>query len=199
MRVRRAHFARPSIDGTRTGIVCRYTMHACMHLHPCASGYTDEPIADAGPPHTRAHVLRPCARVRGRSGAHPSAPTHASVFPSAWTAGGSARRRSPMRRRSTRTSHRGTPPRSPRCPMYAPPFRARAARHRRRDALGGVVDAARAVVRGGDRRCALARVCADVWACAGVHVCMYSWLRVAKTGCMYLCVYVCMYLYYKYV
>jgi hypothetical protein len=49
---------------------------------------------------------------------------------------------------------------------------ARAARHRRRDALGRVVDAARAVVRGGDRRCALARVCADVWAraCAGAHV-----------------------------
>jgi hypothetical protein len=41
-----------------------------MYLHPCASGYTDERIADAGPPHTRARaasvrarVLRPCARV----------------------------------------------------------------------------------------------------------------------------------------
>ncbi len=36
---------------------------ACMYLYPCASGYTDERIADAGPPHTRAHVLRPCARA----------------------------------------------------------------------------------------------------------------------------------------
>ena len=36
-------------------------------------------------------------------------------------------------------------------------FPARAARHRRRDALGRVVGAARAVVRGSDRRCA--RVC----------------------------------------
>jgi surface protein len=48
-----------------------------MYLHPCASGYTDERIADAGPPHTRAHVLR------ARSGAHASAPTHASAFPPA--------------------------------------------------------------------------------------------------------------------
>jgi hypothetical protein len=39
-----------------------------MYRYPCASGYTDERIADAGPPHTRAHVLRPsvyrlCARA----------------------------------------------------------------------------------------------------------------------------------------
>jgi hypothetical protein len=55
-------------------------------------------------------------------------------------------------------------------------FPARAARHRRRDALGRVVDAARAVVRGGTAD-ARARVCADVWAraCAGVHMCRYSY------------------------
>jgi hypothetical protein len=41
--------------------ICTHT--ACMYLYPCASGYTDERIADAGPPHTRAHVLRPCARA----------------------------------------------------------------------------------------------------------------------------------------
>ena len=34
-----------------------------MYLYPCASGYTDERIADAGLPHTCAHVLRPCARA----------------------------------------------------------------------------------------------------------------------------------------
>ncbi len=39
-------------------------------------------LANAGPPHTRAHVLRPCARarVRVRLGAHASAPAHASAF-----------------------------------------------------------------------------------------------------------------------
>ncbi len=54
---------------------------------------------------------------------------------------------------------------------------ARAARHRGRDALGGVVGAAWAGVRGGTAEArARARVCADVWAraCAGVHVCRYS-------------------------
>jgi hypothetical protein len=161
VRVRRALFVRPSIDGTRTGIVCRYMMHACSCIH--AASYTDERIADAGPPHTRAHVLRLCARAfaRVRLGA---------------TAGGSARRRSNRHQRLTRTSHRGTPRVSPRWTGYAPPFRLRAARHRRRDALGGVVGAARAVVRGGAAD-ARARVCAQpFWAraCAGVSGCRYS-------------------------
>jgi hypothetical protein len=55
---------------------------ACMHLYACAAGYTDERVADAGPPHSRANVLRPCARarVRVRFGAHASAPTHARAF-----------------------------------------------------------------------------------------------------------------------
>jgi hypothetical protein len=50
---------------------------ACVRVR-----YTDERIADAGPPHTRARLLRPCARarVRVRLGAHASAPTHASAF-----------------------------------------------------------------------------------------------------------------------
>jgi hypothetical protein len=52
---------RNAIDGPRTRSVYRYTMQAC--LHPCASGHTDERIADAGPPHTRARVLRPSARA----------------------------------------------------------------------------------------------------------------------------------------
>ncbi len=29
----RALFVRPSIDGTRTGIVHRYVLHACIHIH----------------------------------------------------------------------------------------------------------------------------------------------------------------------
>jgi hypothetical protein len=56
--------------------------NACMYLYPCVAGYMDERIADAGPPHTRAYVLRPCARarVRVRSGALASAPTRVSAF-----------------------------------------------------------------------------------------------------------------------
>jgi surface protein len=66
--------------------------NACMYLYPCAAGYTDERIADAGPPHTRAHVLRPCARACARAVGGPSirAGTCERLAP-AWTAGGSAR------------------------------------------------------------------------------------------------------------
>jgi hypothetical protein len=111
--------------------------------------------------------------------------------PSVWTAGGLARRRSTRRQGSTRTSARGTPPRSPTWERYAPkPFGAppQAGQPRR------VVDAARAVVRGGaadGRACA----CADVWAraCVGVHVCRYSCAYERRDTCMYLCIclYVC--------
>jgi hypothetical protein len=137
-------FVTPSMQHAHTQ--CMYT--PCMYLHPCAAGYTDERIADAGPPHTRAHVLRPCAcacaigRPRIRAGT-------CERVPSAWTEVGSARRRSGRRRRSTPTSARGTPRRSPRCPRYAPPFRPG-----RRATAGGT--------RSAGRRCggaADARVC----------------------------------------
>jgi hypothetical protein len=67
-------------------------------------------------------------------------------------------------------------------------FPARAARHRRRDALGRVFDAARAVVRGGTAD-ARARVGADVWACAcaGVHLCVGKAARSKRVTCMYVC------------
>jgi hypothetical protein len=62
----------------------------------------------------------------------------ASTFRRRWSSCCSARRRSTMRRRSTRTSARGTLCRSPRCPRYAPlsaggapPRRARSAGARR--------------------------------------------------------------------
>jgi hypothetical protein len=127
-----------------------YPMHACSCIH--AASYTDERIADAGPPHTRAHVLRPCARARVCACAIGRARIRADAcerLRSAWTADGSARRHFTRRRRSTRTSARGTPLRSPFCPMYAPPFRpggapVRAGRARR------AFDAARAVVRGSE-------------------------------------------------
>ncbi len=76
VRVWRALFVRPSIDGTTTYTVCAHD--ARMYLYPCACGYPDERIADAGPPHARARVLRPCVRVR--LGAHASAPALASAF-----------------------------------------------------------------------------------------------------------------------
>jgi hypothetical protein len=96
-RVRRALFVTPSIDGTRTYTVYVYTLHARVHIHARLATPMNG-SADAGPPHTRAHVLRPCARVcvcdwararvRVRFGAHASAPTHASALPSASNAGG---------------------------------------------------------------------------------------------------------------
>jgi hypothetical protein len=98
--------------------------NACMYLYPYASSYTDERIADAGPPHTRAHVLRPCARARACAIGRARIRAHTCErVPSAWTAGGSARSCSARRRRSTRTSARGAPRVSRRWTMYAPPFR----------------------------------------------------------------------------
>ncbi len=170
-------------------------MHdACMFLHPCVSSFPDERIADAGPPYTRAHVLRPCARVQ--SCAHASAPAHASAFPSASTAGGSARRRSARRRRSTRTSARGTPRLCRTWTMYAPPFRPgrRVTAGGTRSAVGRCGAGRRARRR---RRCARACVCADVWAraCAGVHVCRYSCAyerRDIRNIYIYIYTYICM-------
>jgi hypothetical protein len=121
-----------------------------MYLYPCASGYPDERIADARPPHTRAHVLRPCVRVcacaiwraliradtcervpsavdRGWCGAQ--AFSAASAFNAdigAWNT-------------AAVTSVK----------YVCAAFPARVPRHCGRDALGRVVGAARAVVRGG--------------------------------------------------
>jgi hypothetical protein len=82
----------------------------------------------------------------------------------------SARRRSTVRRRSTRTSACGTPRRSPRCTRYAP-LPARLARTMA-DALGRGFDAARPVVRGGT---------AD--ARARAHTCKHS--LAPSLGCRY--------------
>jgi hypothetical protein len=151
-----------------------------MYLHPCASGYPDERIAEAGPPHTCVHVLRPCARAC----AWDWAPTHPRRHTlAARTACGSARRRSTSCRCSTRTSARGTPPQCQSWPMYVPPFRPG-----RRATAGGRRSAGRCARR--RRRCARARVCADVWglACAGDHVCRYR-CAYERRGYVYECIY----------
>ncbi len=100
--------------------------------------------------HTRARAAsvraRFCACAIGRPCIRADA---CERVPSVWTAGGSARRRSAVRRRSTRTSARGTPRRCRTCVRYASRFRPGRRGHRRRDALGRVADAARAGVRGG--------------------------------------------------
>jgi hypothetical protein len=64
--------------------------NACMYLYPCAAGYTDEWIADAGLQPKRAHALRPCARACAIGRARIRAGTCERV-PPAWTAVGSAR------------------------------------------------------------------------------------------------------------
>jgi hypothetical protein len=113
VRVRRALFVRPSIDGTRTGTVHRYMMHG-MYLHPCVAGCTDERIADAFP---AAHVPTCCVRARARVCVCDWARTNPCRRMCA------CRRRGPRVvrlgrrstvRRSTRTSALGTPRQSPR-------------------------------------------------------------------------------------
>jgi hypothetical protein len=168
-----------------------------MYLYACAAGYTDERIADAGPPHTRAHVLRPCARARACAIGRPRirADTCERV-PSAWTAGGAARQAFYYGAFNANIGAWNTA-RVTNLYQVCPAFPAQAVRHRGRDLLGRVVDAARAVERGGDRRCARACVCADAWAraCAGVHVCRYSCAYERRDTCMYVCIYVCICVY----
>jgi hypothetical protein len=160
------------------------------------------------PPHTRAHVLRPCARacLRVRMCAHASAPKHASpscrrrprVARLAGLHGGVG-----VQRRHRRVEHRV-------CHHVVRGMRrlsGRAARHYGQDALGRVVDAARAVVRGGTAE-ACARVCAQTFGpsdarastCVGtaaltkdgVHICMYGYMHPSN-----LCVHY-KYIYYRY-
>jgi hypothetical protein len=86
----------------------RYMMHACIYIHGRLATRTNGSPMRARRTHARAHVLRPCARACARAIGRPRirADTCERV-PSAWTAGGSVLRRLKMRRRSTRTSHRG--------------------------------------------------------------------------------------------
>jgi hypothetical protein len=165
-----------------------------MHLYPCASSYTDEQIADVGPPQTRAHVLRLCARACARTCAIGRPRIRADACDcllSAWTACGSASRRSSRHRRSTRTSARGTPRVSPRCPRYAPPFRPGGVPPLRH-VLGGLSVRRGPLCLAGPHR-ALARLCADVWAraCDGVHGCRYSCVYDRRLTCMYVYMCVC--------
>jgi hypothetical protein len=146
-----------------------------MYLHPCASGYPVLRIADARPPHTRTRAAsvraRVCACDRART--HPRRHLRApSVGVDRGWLGSQA-----FRSASAFNANIGAwnTARVSWLSQVCAAFPARAARHRRRDTLGGVFDAARAVVRGGTAD-VLARACADVLAraCAGVRVCRYS-------------------------
>ena len=59
--------------------MCTWCMHVSISMR-LTTPMNGSPMR--GPPHTRAHELRPCARAcaRVRSGAHTSAPAHASAF-----------------------------------------------------------------------------------------------------------------------
>jgi hypothetical protein len=146
-----------------------------MYLYPCAR------IADAGPAaHTRRLCARACACAIGRPRIRAGT---CERLPSASTAGGSARRRSTTRRRSTRTSARGTPRQSPRCPMYAPPFRPG-----RRATAGGTRSVGR---RCGACRCARRRRrCTRVCVQTSGHV---------HALCVCMSIYVCIFVYALYI
>ncbi len=166
------------------------TMNA--HSYIDAHSYMEDRITDACAHRRRARVLRACARAcgcafgRARIRAEPCEP-----LPSAWTACGSARRRSTRRRRSTPTSAHGTPRRSPRWSRYAP-------LPARRRATAGVPDAlGRAPMRRG-RLCAAgppmrahARTCRHSSARASTCVAMAG----RRRDSIYVHVYVYMYVY----
>ncbi len=167
-----------------------YTHDACMYLYPCASGYPDERIADAGPPHTRAHVLRPCAsacaigrpRMRARSVQARSVAVdrgwlgaQAFQYASAFNADIGAWNTASITLLAN----------------VCAAFPARAARHRRRDVLGGT-----SMRRG--QWCAAATTMparARAQPCGPAHARVCTCVGIAarrKTGYMYVCMYVCM-------
>jgi hypothetical protein len=137
-------FVRPSIDGTRTYTVYVYVMYACVYIHARLATPTNGSPMRA----RRTHAPACCVSVRARVCANAirrpriRADTCARL-PSAWTAAGSARRRSSRRRRSTRTSARGTQRLWRTWLMYAPPFRPG-----RRATAGGTCSAGSSVRRG---------------------------------------------------
>jgi hypothetical protein len=187
-RVRRALFVRPSMEHARTQCMYAQCMHVAVSMRVWLHRRADR---RCGPPHERAHVLRPCARACACAigGPRIRADTCERLPVGGGPRAASARRRSTMRRRSTRTSARGTPPRSPRCIRYAPPLSAPG-----RATLGGVVDAARAVVRGGAAD-ALARLCAQTYAHAHARVSTCVGIAARTKDGIYVCMYVCIYIY----
>ncbi len=82
VRVRRAYFVRPSINGIRTYTVYVYTMHACIYIHARLATLSNGSPMRARRTHAPTCCVRARARacVRVRLGAHASAPTHASAF-----------------------------------------------------------------------------------------------------------------------
>ncbi len=97
-------------------------MHACIYIHARLATQSN-----GSPMRARCtHAPTCCVRARARACVIGRTRIRADTcerLPSASNAGGFARRRSTRRRHSTPTSARGTPPRSPRCPRYAPPLR----------------------------------------------------------------------------
>jgi hypothetical protein len=184
---------------------CTYPMHACSYMHArLATPTNGSPMCC--PPPTRAHGLRPCAsRVCARAHGRPRVCTETcEPFLPASTAGGSARRPSLRRRRSTQTSARGTPPRSPRCKTYA-----RSPRAGQRATAGGTRSAGcsmrrmplcaagppmRACVWAQTSGPAHARASACVGTAArtkdGLHVCMYGYMHLSNWCVHYKYIYI---------
>jgi hypothetical protein len=151
---------------------------ACMYLYPCASGYTDERIAGAGPPHTRAHVLRPSARARVSAcdwaRTHPCRHLRARSVgvDRGWLGSQAFQEAKAFNANIGAWNTASVSNMQSVCAAFSA---------RRRATAGGTRSAGRRCGAGRrawqDRRCgARVCVCADVWAraCGGVHVCRYS-------------------------
>jgi hypothetical protein len=171
-----AHVSAIHLWNTHIHSVCIH--HACMYLHPCASGYTDERIAGAGPPHTRGHVLRPCARACVRvvcdwAPTHPRRHVRAPCvgLDRGWLGSQAFAVAIAFNANIGAWNTASVSNMQEVCAAFPAWRRATAGGTRSAGHRCGAGRCAR-----GDRRCARSRVCADVWAraCAGVHVCRYS-------------------------
>ncbi len=142
-------------------------MHACIYIHVRLATPTNGSPMPARRTHAPACCVRARARARVRSGAHASAPTHASAFPSAvdrgWLGAQAFRSASAFNANigawnTARVTSLDMVCAALSGPGGAPPQAGRARR---------VFDAARAVVRGGAAD-ARSHVCAQT--CGHAHV-----------------------------
>ena len=129
--------------------------------------YADERIADAGPPHTRARVLRPSARARaraiGRARIRADACERLPAGVDRGWLGAQAFNGAPAFNANIGAWNTAA---VTTLSNVCAAFSARAARHHGRDALGGVFDAARAVARVCAQTCGHAH--ARVSTCVGI-------------------------------
>ncbi len=187
---------RKAINGAHTGIVYVHLMHACIYMHARLATPTNGSPMRAR--RTPTCCVRPRARVCACAIGRPRIGADTCERPSVgvdcvWLGSQAFKEADAFKANIGAWNTASVTTLSEVCAAFSAPGGAPP----RRDALGGssMRGAGRCARR--RRRCARARVCADVWAraCAGAHVCRYSCAYERRVICMYVCICIYMYTY----